>query len=208
MKDKKKIETALKKYLPDGYEEDIAKKIFTYPLKFKITKPRKTKLGDFRPGLNGSPHQITINGNLNKYQFLITTLHEFAHLKTYVDHGNKVKPHGIEWKQNFSQLLEPLKDDLSIPEDLRKVLYKKENKIKASSCNDTALYRVLKRFDESSENLFLLEDIGNNKRFEFGSRVFERGILKRTRYLCKEVSSNRRYLIHRLAEVRPIEEQI
>lgn len=205
MKDKTKIQTALKKYLPEGYEVVIAEKIFNYPLKFKITKPRKTKLGDFRPGINGRPHQITINGNLNKYQFLITTLHEFAHLQTHIEFGNKVKPHGIEWKRKFNLLLEPLKKDENLPIDLRNALNKHERQIKASSCNDTGLYRILKTFDEKEEDECLLEDLSNNQQFKLGKRVFQRGILKRTRYLCKEVGTNKQFLINRLAEVRPIE---
>jgi hypothetical protein len=206
MKDKKKIQAALKKYLPEGYEVGIAEKIFSHPVKFKITKPRKTKLGDFRPGTKDRPHQITINGDLNKYQFLITTLHEFAHLKTFLDHGNSVKPHGIEWKKNFNALLEPIKRDTNIPQELRKALNKNDTKIKASSCTDPELFRVLKKFDEAKDQPIHLEDIGNNELFEFRTRVFKRGILKRTRYLCQEVNTKKQYLINRLAEVRPIDE--
>ena len=46
-----------------------------------------------------------MNGDLNPYSFLITTLHEFAHLHTFQQHGNRVNPHGDEWKTNFRKLL-------------------------------------------------------------------------------------------------------
>lgn len=205
MKEREKIEQALIKYLPKGYATMITDKIFENPLLFKITKPRKTKLGDFRPGYNGRKHQITINGNLNKYQFLITSLHEFAHLKTHIEFGSTVKPHGSEWKKIFSQFLEPLRKDENLPDSLRKELQKNERQLKASSCNDTGLYRVLKSFDKSGNDSFLLENLENNQHFYLGNRVFQRGILKRTRYLCKEVQTNKQYLINRLAEVKPLD---
>ena len=208
MREKLKIEAALKKYLPEGYEAVIAQKIVQHPIRFKITKPRKSKLGDFRPGINGAPHQITVNGNLNKYQFLITTLHEFAHLYTHINYGSNIKPHGKEWKKAFNELLEPLKSDDKLPGELRAVLQKNQCQIKASSCNDTALYRVLKKFDKKNEDETLLEDLQNNQAFILGKRVFVRGILKRTRYLCREVGTNRQYLINRLALVRPFEKEL
>ncbi len=203
MRDKKDIENALKKYLPTGYETLIANKLFEFPTRFKITKPRKTKLGDFRPGMNGKPHQITVNGNLNKYQFLITTLHEFAHLETYIAHGNNVQPHGKEWKAKFKALLAPLTQDPNLPAELRQQLGKNAQNIKAASCNDTALYRVLKSYDQKVNNQVLLEELENNAQFYLGNRLFERGILKRTRYLCREVDTHRQFLVHRLAEVKP-----
>jgi SprT protein len=203
MRDKKEIEIALKRYLPEGYEALIIKKLFEFPTRFKITKPRKSKLGDFRPGINGKPHQITINGNLNKYQFLITALHEFAHLETYVAHGNSVQPHGKEWKAKFNTLLTPLANDPKLPIELRQQLGKNAQRIKAASCNDTALYRVLKSYDKKINSEVLLEELENNAHFYLGNRLFERGILKRTRYLCREVDTQRQFLVHRLAEVKP-----
>lgn len=68
--------------------------------KMEITAPRK--------GLN---HQITINQNLNKYAFLLTLVHEIAHLITYVNHGWNVKGHGPEWKNCFKKQITPFMRD-------------------------------------------------------------------------------------------------
>lgn len=208
MQKKEAIKSTLKKYLPPGFESMVADLILAEPLHFKITKPRKTKLGDYRPPVKGKPHQITINNNLNPYAFLITTLHEFAHLHTYIKHGNKVAPHGIEWKSEFKKLLTPLQSSNEIPSDLKQVLNKSAFAIRASSGTDLSLSRVLKRYDKQRNNITLLEELKNNAPFKLGSQLFERGILKRKRYLCKEITTGKMYLINRLAEVEPLNKEL
>ena len=60
----------------------------------KVKKSRSSKYGDYRPPLKGSNHLITINYDMNKYAFLITLVHEIAHLTNWNKHKDKVKPHG------------------------------------------------------------------------------------------------------------------
>ena len=59
--------------------------------------------GDFKPLKKSGWSQITINNNLNEYGFLITALHEFAHLLVYEKYKNKVHPQGSEWKKLFKK---------------------------------------------------------------------------------------------------------
>ena len=56
--------------------------------------------------LGNGDYQITINNDLNKYRFLITLIHEMAHLVTFKDMPRS-KPHGKEWKINFQRLMLP-----------------------------------------------------------------------------------------------------
>lgn len=56
-----------------------------------IVNQRATKHGDFRK-LPGGRFQITVNNNLNKYQFLLTLIHEIAHHVTHQKFG-RVQPH-------------------------------------------------------------------------------------------------------------------
>ncbi|HAD34265.1 MAG TPA: hypothetical protein DCF44_07170 [Chitinophagaceae bacterium] len=45
---------------------------------------------------------MSVNGNLNSYHFLITLLHEIAHMLVWEQFRNRVKPHGLEWKHVFA----------------------------------------------------------------------------------------------------------
>ena len=59
----------------------------------KMVNERVTRHGDYRKLPNGK-HRITINQNLNEYRFLITLVHEIAHLEAFKAHGKLIKPHG------------------------------------------------------------------------------------------------------------------
>lgn len=206
MKKREQISKSFGKYIPLPFVGYVVDLFFQEKVHFKVSKPRRTKSGDFRPAHNGKPHRISVNADLNPYAFLITTLHEFAHLHTYLEHGNKVSAHGVEWKQAFKKLLAPLLSDEELPDDIRQALIRSSHKLTAASCTDAHLYRVLKRYDDRNEGAWLLEDLSNNAQFELGGKLYERGILRRTRYLCKDVHSGRQYLINRLAEVQLIKE--
>lgn len=202
MNKREQIEQSFGKYIPKPFVGYVVDLFFEERVHFKVSKPRRTKLGDFRPAHQGKPHRISVNADLNPYAFLITTLHEFAHLHTYQEYGNKVNAHGKEWKQAFKKLLAPLLSEVALPDDIRHALHRSSYNLTAASCTDAQLYRVLKQYDVRSNNTFLLEELSNNAQFELGGKIYERGILRRTRYLCKEVNSGRQFLINRLAEVR------
>lgn len=206
MNKREQIEQSFGKYIPTPFVGYVVDLFFQERVHFKVSKPRRTKSGDFRPAHQGKPHRISVNADLNPYAFLITTLHEFAHLHTYQEYGNKVSAHGPEWKQAFKKLLAPLLSEEALPEDIRKALHKSSHNLTAASCTDAPLYRILKQYDKRPDDTFLLENLSNNAQFELGGKIYQRGILRRTRYLCKEVNSGRQFLINRLAEVRLIKE--
>jgi hypothetical protein len=74
---------ALAGFLPDKSFEQVLAYLHEYRVHLTITKQRKSVLGDYRHPGRGANHRISINGNLNKYEFLITFLHELAHLLTF-----------------------------------------------------------------------------------------------------------------------------
>lgn len=191
----------LAKYLPDNFVPYVSDLIVVSGVRFKIVPPRSTKLGDFKVSIKEkSKPQITVNGNLNPYAFLITTLHELAHLNTHVKYGNYVYPHGKEWKNEFSTLLEPVLNDLSLPNELKIILTKSIKNLKASSCSDIHLSRALKQYDDPKTTI-ALEDLEGDSLFKLNKKIYSKGKLRRTRYLCKEINSGKSYLIHALAEV-------
>ena len=193
-----------KKFLPAGFEEIVVDLFLASPVRFKIVPPRKTKLGDFSIGHGMEKPQITINGDLNPYSFLITTLHEFAHLHTYQQYGNRVNPHGEEWKANFRKLLIPIINSGKLPKDIEISLVNSLVNMKASSCTDIKLSRVLKNYDARKEGFEILEKLPKNTIFVLNGRQFIKGNLRRKKFLCEETISKRMFLINSLAEVQPL----
>jgi Zn-dependent peptidase ImmA (M78 family) len=86
----------LEKHLPAKKATTIIDYVARHNCTLRITRPRKTKRGDFRQ--LGTKQSITINQDSNSFRFLFTLIHELAHLETFIQHKNQVKPHGVEWK--------------------------------------------------------------------------------------------------------------
>jgi hypothetical protein len=144
-----------------------------------------------------------VNGDLNKYSFLITALHELAHLHAYKKFGLRISPHGEEWKNEYRNLLLPIVNSKILPSDIENALLKSILNTKAASCSDIQLSRVLNKYDEISENSVLhLEEIEEGLSFSLNGRLFTKGKLRRSRYLCYELGTNKPYLIHRLAQIK------
>src|ERR1700694_32960 len=95
----------LQDYLPPNTYEAVLDYLQQYQVHLTVARERKSILGDYRHRLRDKNHRISVNGNLNKYAFLITLLHELAHLLTFEKYGNRVAAHGKEWKLLFGQLL-------------------------------------------------------------------------------------------------------
>lgn len=192
---------SLARFLPEHFVEYVTDLFLASDVRFSIVRSRATKLGDFRAGFNGEKHRITVNGDLNPYSFLVTTLHEFAHLRTFNLHGTRVLPHGEEWKREFRKLLLPVIDSKVLPKELEKALVNSLTNMKASSCTDHKLSRVLMSFDKPSPDKTILEDLPTDSAFLLNGREFIKGPLRRKRYVCREVSSNKSYLVSSLAQV-------
>jgi hypothetical protein len=160
-------------------------------------------LGDYRPPIKHKYHRISVNHDLNKYQFLITLIHEFAHLKTWDQYQRKVKPHGVEWKNKFSEMLSPFMNENIFPADVLKVLQKFQ-KNPGSTVADAELTKKLRGYDDG-ESVFTLEDIPDQGIFKIHNGLVFKKIEKlRKRYKCKRMDNNRIYLINALMEVVPV----
>lgn len=191
----------LRKYIPEPAVESIAQWIVHFDFKLKIKSERSSKYGDYRPPIKKLNHQITINRDMNPYAFLITLVHEIAHLTNWNKHKNNVKPHGQEWKQEFKLLMRPFMHETIFPPDVMQALVGYMQNPAASSCSDMRLTRILKKYNRQT-NTLLLEQVPHNSIFKTSAnRCFVKGKKLRTRYLCKELSTNREYLFSSLAEV-------
>ncbi|MCH7410266.1 SprT-like domain-containing protein [Belliella sp. DSM 111904] len=197
---------AFKKHLPEKAVSYCLSLWEETPFSFHITQERTSKLGDFRYRSNQKIQTITINHNLNPYQFLITYIHEVAHLRAFSTYGLKIKPHGIEWKRSFQKLLSPLLTSDVFPIEILIPLRRYMINPKASSGADTWLMIEIKKFDKKSkiENGLYLNQVKTGSKFELRGRVFEKLELRRTRVLCLELISGRKFLISNHAEVKPV----
>lgn len=201
----------LKKYIPELAAPLIARWVVEYDFKLRITKGRNSKLGDYRSPVNGSNHIITVNHNLNKYAFFITLVHEIAHLLTFNKHRDSVLPHGQEWKNEYKNLMRNFMSAEIFPTDVLMALQKYLINPAASSCSDTDLLRVLKKYDDAHTNghLIFVEKIPHKAVFKYnGGKLFEKGERIRTRYRCTEVDTGATYLFHALTEVEPLAQPI
>lgn len=192
----------LTKYFPENAYLALASTIESYKFSFTVTKERKSKLGDFSVRKGQTP-KITVNGTLNPYSFLITFLHELAHLAVYISHGRKIKPHGPEWKQQFQDfLLLSIKHQLFPDELLKEVLLFTTNP-KASTAASPELMKALAQFDNNSteKNTLYLDDIATDNIFIFRNQRYKKLEKRRTRVLCERLTDNRQYTISGHAEV-------
>ncbi len=191
----------LAKYLPEEFVNNIHEQLTTYPLDFKIVKPRKTKLGDYRYDPRLPRPVITVNSDLNPFQFLVTTVHELAHFHAFRKFGNRIKAHGKEWQGEYRRLSMPYIDSAQLPKTLEAAWLDSLVSVKASSCSDPKLVKVLRSFSPQKEGLVSLDELPQQAIFVLNGKEFEKGTLRRKRYLCTETTSNKIYLISSTAEV-------
>ena len=174
-----------------------------YDFKFILKRSRLTKLGDFRVNRASGEYSVSVNRDLNPYQFLLTFIHELAHLKVAEDHPRSAKSHGHEWKNAFKELLQPVLTENIFPEPIFSVLKKHMLNPKAAAGSDPKLWNALKEFDDKKESS-QLNSLEDGSSFIFRKKQFTRVRKKRTRILCKEVASKRLYLIPGIADVEVV----
>jgi len=196
----------LASYLPENAVDIVFEWIKNKNIHFKITKNRKTKLGDYRPPIQHTNHRISVNHNLNPYAFLITFVHEYAHLLVFEQYKNRVLPHGREWKSTYKDLMREVLDAGIFPENLAQVLEKSIHNSKASSVSDLHLSRVLHQYDTGGTQQLRVEDLPGNAVFETQTgKRFRKGEKQRIRYKCRSLDNGRLYLFHPLTPVYLVE---
>jgi predicted SprT family Zn-dependent metalloprotease len=194
----------LRRWIPGQAAPLILHYLTHYQVHLTITRDRKSVLGDYRHATTSSNHRISVNGNLNPYSFLITLIHELAHLVTFMEFGKRVQSHGREWKRIYRKMLEEFIPLSVFPADVLTALKKNLHDLPASSCADENLMRVLRRYDMDKDGLMLVEQIPEGGCFSLeDQRVFRKGKKLRKRYQCVEVATGKLYLFSPIYEVKP-----
>lgn len=195
----------LDSFLPAGTYHAVEEYLRFHHIHLTITQHRKSILGDYRHRTHFSNHRISINGSLNKYSFLITLLHEIAHLLTFEKYGNKVMAHGNEWKTIYGSLLRQFIESRIFPSDIEKELLTSLKNPAASSCAEDDLIRVLRKYDVNINGYKLVEEIPPNSLFKLDDgKIFKKGEKQRKRFKCEEVGTGKVYLFSPVYEVEMI----
>lgn len=192
----------LKKFMPEAAAPDIARWISDLKVQFVVSRPRRTKLGDYRVSGDGKNHRISVNGDLNPYSFLVTTIHEFAHMGCFLKHGHKVAPHGSEWKGIYTDLMHTFLGRDIFPTKLENSIRLHIARPKASSCSCPVLSKALVEYDENPATF--LSDLKINDVFRFNDYEYRYLEKRRTRCLCLRIADRRRFLISVRANVETV----
>lgn len=195
------MQKILKKYLPGNSVTPIFEVIKETNVYLKIVNQRITRHGDYKQ-LPSGQHQITINANLNPYKFLITLIHELAHLVAFSHFGNRIKPHGKEWKYTFQKMMLPFLREEIFPKELLPLLLRHFENPSATTDTDQYLTYALKQYDEPTD-LHCVFQLPYGSYFQlYNGRIFKRGNRRVKRYECVEVETGRTYLFNPNAEVK------
>jgi len=199
--------SSLQQYIPDGSLPFVIQYLQQYKVHLTITRGRRTVLGDYRHAHGNKNHRISVNGNLNPQAFLITLIHELAHLVTFIKYNN-VAAHGKEWKQVYRTLLLQFLENRVFHTDVQQALERSLHNLPASSCADTNLMRVLKNYDVRSNGMVMVEKLQEGSFFSIqGGRIFKKGRKLRKRFECLEVKTGKSYLFSPVYEVELVIDQ-
>jgi SprT protein len=198
--------TALNSFLPEGSFEGVAHYLEQYKVHLTITRERQTILGNYRNKVFDKNHRISVNGNLNKYTFLITLLHELAHLLAYEKYGNRILAHGEQWKQEYGKILSEFIPKKIFPPEIERLLIQSLKNPAATTCAEPHLTRALKQYDAKKQGHFFVEELPPGSLFKVNSgAVFKKGERIRKRFKCVEVATKKVYLFSPVYEVEKLD---
>jgi SprT protein len=195
-------------FIPAASADYILNWFGNNPVHLFISKARHSKFGDYRPPVNGRRARISVNRNLNPYDFLITVVHEMAHHEVWKDSTRfrRPRPHGTEWKVQYRLLMDPLLNESVFPQDILDLLVNQIRNLRQTARTGAALTRVLRNYDPP-DNFVTVESLEINSLFALPSgRTFRKMEKLRKRYRCKCISNGRTYLFSALAKVIPLNE--
>ncbi len=168
----------------------------------RITRARSSKIGDYRPPRNRLPHRISVNHNLNPHEFLLTLIHELAHMECWLRYGKHAKPHGSEWNMIFKKLLNEFDKPGLFPENIRQAIAQFSQHGLSFQQGNEALKRALRSFDSISD-LPTVEEIDNSEIFTYHNRRYRKIHKVRKRIKCMCLNDNKLYTFGPFTRVIP-----
>lgn len=190
----------LRAKLGDALAESVLDYLIDRGCTLVLSRPRKSKFGDFRAGPSG--YRISVNKDLNPFRFALTLFHELAHLQVYGIHKGKVQPHGEEWKQAYRELLDSYSVETLFARDpeLLAVYRAERSHPRAQAGLHGLKEEVLGQFDPPDDRC-MLSELVEGQRFVFRGKEYIKLKSQRSRALCVRTQDNRRYTISLAARV-------
>jgi SprT protein len=203
---KKDLREGLKPYLPERSLGQVMEWISGTHITVRIARGRTTKTGDYRPPARDGLHRISVNGDLNPYEFLITLTHEIAHMHVWDRYGKRARPHGAAWKTAYARLLGALIGKDIFPEEIESVIRKQLDNPKAGNKSDTELTKAL-HFHNASQAGIFLEDLPQDSLFllQDGRKFLKQEKLRKW-YRCINQHNYKSYRISPVARVFPVKD--
>jgi len=199
----KDLQEGLKPYLPDHSLEPVMGWINGRRIFMRIARGRRSKLGDYRPPLKDNVHRISVNGDLNPYEFLITLTHEIAHLTVWERYGRRARPHGKVWKSQYAAMLGTLLEKKIFPQEIESIIRRQVANPKAHSKSNTDLVRALHSLNPEQTGVFL-EDLPAGTIFALvDGRKFLKQEKLRKWYRCTSQENHKAYRISPVTRVIP-----
>ena len=192
--------TNLEKYLPENTLPFLKTWFGEHYIHIKITKARNSKLGDYRK-MPDKSHQITINSTLQPQLFFFVLTHELAHLLAFENFGNRISPHGSEWKNTFRTML---LESISIySEDLKPIILKFSKAPKANfmSSPDLVKYFHIENYEDETS---YIEDLETGDRFIYRKQTYIIEGKRKKNYICLNLDNGKRYIFKPLARVEKL----
>ncbi|MBQ0015581.1 MAG: SprT-like domain-containing protein [Bacteroidales bacterium] len=194
----------LRKYLPKDALAPIADYLSSHQIHLRVTNHRSSKLGDYRWPQHGYKyHVISINGDLPSMYFLTVLLHELAHYQTYIQYQTTVQPHGIEWQRNYRKLLQQYAhcytDNIAPLLDV----YISQLPLSVSARNRFENALRNEGSDVSDAEFPMLNNLVPGTLFALPEqgKLFRSIQKRRTRWICEEVNTGRKYTVSGTARV-------
>ena len=200
----------LSKYLPAKSLQAVYDMIPRYGIHLEITRTRESRHGDFRYDPTCGKYHITVNGSLSPYAFLLTFIHEVAHLVVHKEKGYVERPHSQAWKDTFRCLMMSLPLEDIYPDDILPHLLDYLKNPLATADRHNALSRALGSYDSYGKKIEMTDDVSHienlvaGDEFIFREKRYTLGTKRRRLYLCTSAENGRQYLFSPLAQVKKI----
>jgi len=200
-----KEEEFFRKYLPEKSVSYCMNFWKTHRIQLVISRPRKSVYGNyiFRNGV----HHISVNGDLNHEAFLVTYLHEVAHLMVRVKYPKRTLPHGAEWQREFQMIMKPMLVPEIFSGEVLSALDAHLKKPNATSCSDPILHKILMKQShlEERDGFFAVETLPPGSYFKYEGKTFEVIRFLRTRVECRMLETGHVLRFSPLVQVEMLE---